>query len=439
MIKFRKFIRNVIVTAIFLCFTMIMTASAHAGLADWQLPEDLSPIQVELENVPLNADFYFMSEKIEYTKSPYISTGRIYLPLYETVSAMGGEVKESGYGYDIKINVNEFYIDKQNDNSYPKRIIKIGETDYVSMFLLLNNTSYQPVFNTNINRVDIFYSQNNIAYNYKTDENKGAAYLRLEDIMADGKDTGGFYDDIGLEKLRTISDYLNKNNQAFYIAWIPVYKNPANNFENYLTKNFNLYNSSFLYTLDYLVKNGGKIGMHGYTHQYNNDKSADGYEFGAKTPFSDVECINRMLEAKKVARDLGYKVTFFEFPHYAATSDQLRYAEKYFDAIYQQDWSVITKGYIAEWTRSSGKKVKYVPTPADYVYNKYDIDGINSRIDDSIKKGMIVSLFYHPRIDFDAIGMKTENNIRACTIAEDSIIYKVVNKVLSKNLSFSCF
>ncbi len=437
--KFIKLFKNIMAAFIIVVSSFAMTASVCASLADWQLPADISPLQIDLPKVELSSEFYFLGEKIEFKNKPYIATGRIYLPLSETVSAFGGEYSEDSYGVNIKLNNSEFYISKQNDDSFPKRFLTVNSQEYISMFSLLENSVYEPVFYSIQNKVEIWYSGDGCVKSSLADGDKHSAYLRLEDIMADGIDPLGYYDDIGLEKLRAISDYLYKNSQKFYIAWIPLYKNPSSNIENSLTKNFNLYNASFLYTLDYLVKNGGKIGIHGYTHQYGNEKSADGYEFDSKMPFSDIECINRMLEAKKVARDLGYEVSFFEFPHYGATSDTLRYAEKYYDVIYQQECSVKSKGYIVDWTRANGKKIKYVPTPADYILNIYDVDNMKARIDNCLNTNQIVSLFYHPRIDFQVMYIKNENNVRTCYVPDNSAVYRIVEKVLSKNLSFNYF
>lgn len=435
-----KKIRRIIFTA-FLTLILSFSSSfnAFAGFADWQIAEDISPIQAELGQGQLYADFYFFNKKIDFQNQPFLSTGRIYVPLEETVTAMGGAVELRGAEYWINLATGKFYINTLCDDIYPKRLINKNGVAYVSLFKLLAGSGYEPIFNSKANSVNILLAQRNMDYNLKPSGAVNEGFLRFEDIMADGMDSEGYYNDLGLEKLRAISDYLYKNGQSFYVAWIPLYKNPKNNIENNLTTDFNLYNASFLYTLDYLAYRGGKIGLHGYTHQYNNDKSADGYEFGANTPFSDAQCIERMLAAKKTARDLGYEVSFFEFPHYAATQDQLRYAEKYFDVIYQQDTTVQTKGYVVNWKRANGKVIKYVPTPADYILNKYDIEGINSRIDNCIKTKQVVSLFYHPRIDFDIVQTRTEGNVRICEIKSNTIIYQVVDKVLKNNISFRYF
>lgn len=435
----KKIYKRICALILVLIFSFSLSSTAFAGLADWQLAEDISPIQVELSQQWLYADFYFLNNKIELEHRPYLATGRIYVPLEEMVAAMGGTVELRGDEYWITLATGKFYVNTLGDDTYPKRLIDVNGTTYISLFKLLAGSGYEPVFNSKANCVNILLAQRNMDYNTQPTGTVYTGYLRFEDIMADGIDPTGYYDDLGLEKLRAISDYLYKNNQKFYVAWIPLYKNPKNNIENDLTADFNLYNASFLYTLDYLAYRGGQIGLHGYTHQYNNEKSADGFEFGANTPFSDSQCIERMLAAKKVARDLGYNVSFFEFPHYGATKDQLRYAEKYFDVIYQQDTTVQTKGYVVEWTRANGKKIKYVPTPADYILNKYDISGICSRIDNCIKTQQVVSLFYHPRIDFDIIQTRTEGNVRICEVKSNTIIYQVVDKVLKNNRTFGYF
>ncbi len=433
-----------IVIIVFLFFNVIAVSIGafifmDIGLNDWQLPDDISSEHEELPTTKLYADFYFLSKKIEYSDDLYLAAGRIYLPLYETVKALNGQVSENDNEYTVNLGSKKFLLNKKDDVSYPKKIINIDNKDYISMFNLLENSDYKPVFNSSKNRIDIFYYQKNIDNITQNYDKKNPAYLRLEDIMADGIDPDGYYNDIGLEKLRAIADYLYNNNQKFYIAWIPLYKNPSKGIENNLTKDFNLYNASFLYTLDYLTHKGGKIGLHGYTHQYNNDKSADGYEFGKKTPFSDNECVNRLLLAKKTAVDLGYEINFFEFPHYGATNNHLRYAEKYYNVIYQQNTAVKNEGNIVELTKSDGRKIKYVPTPSDYICSRYDTEGINSRIDTAITNRWIVSLFYHPKIDFDVISTKTENNTRICSVPENSSVYKLIEKINSEKLTFNYF
>ncbi len=431
----------IVIIILLLILCLIYALYKYKGIADCFLPSDISPVQTELSIKSLDADFYFFNKKIEFSNKPYIKTGRIYIPLYETSETMGAKVTEDNNYYNLIFETGISHIYKQNDNLYPKRIINTEGVIYVSFFEFLKNSGYTPVFDSTKNRVDIFLSQkyittNDVPFSLKE---TSSAYLRLEDIMADGIDPKGYYNDVGLEKLRAVASYLYQNNQKFYIAWIPLYKNPMENIENDLTKDFNLYNASFLYTLDYLVSHGGKIGLHGLTHQYNNEKSADGYEFGKDTPYSEMECAERMLHAKEIARDLGYEVYFFEFPHYAATSTHLRYAEKYYNVIYQQDTSTDKRGTIVNFTRADNRNIKYVPTPADYISNIYDIDGINSRIDDSIKNGYIISLFYHPKIDFEVMITKTENNIRICNVPENSAIYRVIEKIFSEKLTFDYF
>lgn len=418
--------------------TISIISLNNKGIPDNKLPEDISYIQGELPTIEFKTNFYFLNNKIDYSNKLYLKTGRIYLPLDEIINAMGGKLEVDNNKYLIDINKQELFINKENDYLYPKRIINIDGKDYISMFTLLSNFGYTPVFDCNKNRIDIFYSRNYIDINLD-EKQLNPAYLRLEDIMADGLDKDGYYNDIGLEKLRAIADFLYSNKQKFYIAWIPVYKNPISETENNLVKDFNLYNASFLYTLDYLVAKGGKIGIHGYTHQYNNDKSADGYEFGKDTPYSEKECINRLLLAKEIARDLGYKVNFFEFPHYSATKNHLRYAEKYYDVIYQQDNTVKERGHIVDWERKNGRNIKYVPTPADYIISRYDTDGINARIDESINNGLEVSLFYHPKIDFEVIYPKTEDNTRICDIPENTSIYRLLEKIFSEKFTFTYF
>lgn len=226
------------------------------------------------------------------------------------------------------------------------------------------------------------------------------AYLRLEDIMAAGPadDRMG---DLGLEKLRLQADTLHAAGQKFYVAWIPVYVDPPQQIVNDVTTMPSLYNASFVYTLDYLASRGGKIGAHGLTHQYQDERSSVGNEYGKKTPFTAKQQTVRFQLSQTLLLRLGYEPAFFEFPHYASTPKQEQACAQYFRVIYQQDAKAEPRGTVSVRT-VGGREITYLPTPQDYVESAYARGDMIERIRQT-EESTLVSLFFHPSLDYEDI------------------------------------
>ena len=232
------------------------------------------------------------------------------------------------------------------------------------------------------------------------------AYLRLEDIKADFGLNGRFTHE-NLLKLRVLGDYLRDRTDAFYIAWIPLYVDPPHNIVNDISEDLNFYNVDFVYTLDRLIGSGGILGLHGYTHQSGDEVSAAGFEFGEDHKYTMEDLLDRFVKAEAICAKMNYTYAFFEFPHYAATAFQREVASAYFDVCYQQLPGVSTLGRI-ETVTVDGHSCRWVPTPADYVYGTDDLPGITERLTQSKDKGQIISLFFHPALDNDAVEVRTE-------------------------------
>lgn len=260
------------------------------------------------------------------------------------------------------------------------------------------------------------------------------ACLRLEDITADPSPQGRFTHE-KLEKIRTMGWWLHIRDQEYSIAWIPLFNDPMEDGVNDLTKEYNFLNSDFMYTLDYLLEHGGHIGLHGLTHQERDNASGVGVEFGKDSPFSDKEIKERLIYAKEIANKLGYQPEFFEFPHYATTEVQAKIAEELFPVIYQQKSDRKPIGRL-EWSDKAGKKVLYVPTPADYVCSPYDKQGILDRIN-NLEKGTLVSLFFHPSMDYDRITCDTdETGTRILSYNQNGILPAILETIQKKGLNF---
>ena len=188
-----------------------------------------------------------------------------------------------------------------------------------------------------------------------------------------------------------------------------------------------------------MIGHGGKIVLHGYSHQYGNEKSSVGYEWGKGTPYSYTEQQQRMINAKTIAWRLGYETDIFEFPHYGATIPQLRMAEHYFKIIYQEypnQGTVITTKL-----NDKGNKVYYIPTTAEYVKNLYKSAETIEKIKKLASNGQVVSLFYHPKIDItsqDAVSIKSDddNGIKYWSFSEYSVLSAIIDTVNANGYSF---
>ena len=262
------------------------------------------------------------------------------------------------------------------------------------------------------------------------------AYIRLEDIMADGGNNGRFTHE-NLNKLRLFGAYLRDHTDAFYIAWIPLYVNPEKKIRNDISRNESFYNADFVFTLDCLVADGGKIGLHGLTHQHADEISADGYEFGDDIFYTREEILNTFLRAEDICARMGYTYSFFEFPHYAASGMQKEMAEEHFGIIYQQYADDDTTGRITART-AGGHTCLWVPTPANCVRNHHDADGIADRLTRARDAGKEISLYFHPAMDEKSMKIRIRDNVMTFVYDEkNGILARIIRLTDSWGYRFS--
>ncbi|MBR1738280.1 MAG: DUF2334 domain-containing protein, partial [Firmicutes bacterium] len=290
-------------TSLLLFLVLVIFFNTSSLGASLKFPEDTSSKQQGLVLSPANINLYFLGKPMNISSKPYYANGRLYLPLNDVVSFLGATMTKSANNYNIFYNGKSLLLSAiVSDNAPVKPLIYSNNKPYISFYTLNKALGLVPVFDTLNNVVDIYYDGASPTINnsplVKPSANAKKAYLRLEDITADGEDPNAVYTDDGLEKLRVIGSYLHYRNQEFYIAWIPIYYNPKAKIYNDISTRYNLYNASFIYTLDHLIDNGGHIGLHGLTHQYNNEITAIGYEFDENSPLNDAQMMSRMIQAK---------------------------------------------------------------------------------------------------------------------------------------------
>lgn len=423
--------RNIIVLLIvFIIMTTVVQAEENCYI-EYTEPEisyNVQPADVKIE--------YPCGESTE----TFFCNGRLSVPLVEGVKLMGGKLISVTKGYNIEIDGKTEFLNGGVTGNRPV-IFAYNNVEYISLYELITPFNYEILVDLDNNSAKIISEKcgNNAELYTEAASDCKKAYIRLEDVTADGLKPGnkGNYTVDMLEKLKYTSKYLYDRNQEYYIAWIPVYAYPAGGYWNDVSKDYNLYNSYFLYVIDYMTDHNGHLGLHGYTHQYGNEESGVGYEWGENTPYNLNEQARRMAAAKETCHRLGYKEEFFEFPHYGATNEQMLMAEHYFDAIYQSYPDDKHYNYLTYTTRS-GKNVFYIPTPADYVHYIRDYS-IFDRIKDSADKGYTLSLFYHPVIDEKQLEVETVDGKRVWSYSDDAALPNIVDYIIKLGYSFSDF
>ncbi|PGL39785.1 hypothetical protein CN941_22655 [Bacillus cereus] len=94
--------------------------------------------------------------------------------------------------------------------------------------------------------------------------NKTSAYLRLEDV----------HPAVNVKQLKEIAELLKEKKLPYMITVIPVYKDPDTGKTVHLKDN-----SELVDVLRFMQDNGGSIVMHGYTHQFYDSETGEGFEF----------------------------------------------------------------------------------------------------------------------------------------------------------------
>ncbi len=249
-------------------------------------------------------------------------------------------------------------------------------------------------------------------------------YLRLEDVhpLADPK------------KLREIADILMERNIPYMIAVIPVYTNEDTKEQHFLSDY-----PEVLEALSYMQDNGGSIVMHGYTHQFRDDETGEGFEFWdvennmpiyhgptdevvkkTKADFPDAKAYNDYREDQKAFEkdyidekltrgiqelaNYGLYPLAFEAPHYTMSQNGYAVTSDYFSTyvgqvqLSDEDWETMSGvPYVTKPTFFKGMEL--LPETIGYV-DPDDPNAIEKMIKRAkehllVRDGMVAG-FYHP-------------------------------------------
>lgn len=165
------------------------------------------------------------------------------------------------------------------------------------------------------------------------------ALVRLEDVNAFTTTTS----------MKSLTDYLYSKRIPFSIATIPLYQDPLGAYNGGVSLTVHLAQATGLkQSLNYALARGGKIVMHGYTHQYNstpnteNAVSGNDYEFWLKTQNRPVDedsvqwASGRLSAGLQELKGSGYTPFAWEAPHYQSSPLAMKAVPPLFKTTYQR-------------------------------------------------------------------------------------------------------
>ncbi|PEA01034.1 polysaccharide deacetylase family protein [Bacillus cereus] len=129
-------------------------------------------------------------------------------------------------------------------------------------------------------------------FDKKIPEDNILIHLRLEDIhpLSDNK------------KLMEIATFLYKKKIPYIVTVIPVYKNTKTNKEYHLSDV-----PEIIKTLQYMQEHGASIVLHGYTHQYYDSETGEGFEFWDVKNNRPIIAASRVVHESKQEKDFTSK------------------------------------------------------------------------------------------------------------------------------------
>lgn len=248
------------------------------------------------------------------------------------------------------------------------------------------------------------------------------ALLRFEDVGP-----GGHYASFeALQKLKVIMDYLHSQGIPFHISVIPRFVNPHTGYDRSITLSYDPYIRLFNQTIQYKMDDSCRLGMHGYTHQYAESVSGDGFEFtysscrsncppddlpaacSREDDFVHSYAYQRLRAGYQAFQQSGVKLGWgFSAPHYTASPTQRSIIEAWFGLIYENPPDDPETRCAAIYDKDSPfyRGVIYVPTPLYYIGPDRAVSDLK-RICRDIKEyrdDELASVFYHPHLEFPFI------------------------------------
>ena len=392
--------------------------------------------KILFENMPTTkvrgVSLDILSEK-NITNIPMIlKAQRYYIPLPYICKKLDYSITPYKNSFKlIKNNSNDVIILSRNSfttNSKEKKLrgnlLKYNNENYISISDIEEIFNLEAIFNFENQNIQLLNStikkiQPNPIYNKF---NRPIAMIRFEDFTCGDSN----FSDKNQAKVKFMADYLYENNIKFHVGWIPRFKAPSDNIDNDLLSKNNMVNVGFVNLLDYLINKNAEIGLHGYTHQHGNSRSAVGEELS-----KDIN--NNVSDTKKVVENgidtasaLNIPITFFESPHYSATELQENVINNYFQLLYEPYNDSINHLYKTKTNNL------YVPTPLGYIDKPKDTKKLINALNNTNPE-IFHSFFYHPSIEIRYIDLDTNNNSINIRYDENSPLKQIVQSLKENN------
>ncbi|MGL4107108.1 DUF2334 domain-containing protein [Clostridium sp. LP20] len=350
---------------------------------------------------------------------------RYYIPLKYISNTLGYTLDESKDNISLNNSIHNIELTQSNytldshSGSLRGNLIKKFNENYISISDIEEIFGMISIFDFSKNSITLIPSNVTETTPPSLEDGKNIALMRFEDFTAGDS----MLVDKNQVKVKAMADLLYSKGLKFHVSWIPRFKAPTDNIDNDLLSNNNIQNVGFVNLLDYLINKGGKIGLHGYTHQYGDSRSAVGVELSKDVNNTEEKTRKVIENAIDTASGLNIPTTYFETPHYTDTTDQQKIIEDYFQLIYEP----------YDYTKKNIYKTNnnlYIPTALGYVENNNYSNITNSLIKKDPK--ILQSFFYHPSIEVDYMDYNTDNNRLNVTFKDNSPLKNII-KVMEEN------
>ena len=286
----------------------------------------------------------------------------------------------------------------------------------------------------------ICFKEDLLAKVHKNTDQLKPALLRLEDVGPGGP----YKSEENLKKLMVIADYLHQEGIPFHISLIPRMVEPSKSYDVKITDNSH-YAKEFLTTIQSAEKLGGIVGIHGYTHQYGNTNSAEGFEFYNNCKSPDVPktyqyAQNRIDKAIELFEEAKITPAYWETPHYTVSSKQHSAFEEQIGLFYENNPKSFGMNFTynsIDYYHSKNDDFVTVPTPLGYIGPNENVDSMIKRLDLESHFNILSSLFYHPFKEFDYIHKKYNNKGEAYYIYDtNSPLHKIIKAFKDRGYTF---
>lgn len=354
---------------------------------------------------------------IEKAQRYYIPLNYIAKSLHYNVLDKGDLVSIIGKNNEILLTYDTYSTDTSSGDLRGK-LLTYNNERYISISDIEQIFNLVAIFDFNERTITLVNSElSNAPTEKNLNEDSEVALFRFEDFTA-GE---GYMKPENQVKVKCMGDYIAQSGNKFHVGWIPRFVAPTDGIDNDLLKINTMANVGFVNLLDYLINRGAEVGLHGYTHQSGDDRSAVGSDFTSEINNSEEEASALIEKSINTASALNIPVHFFESTHYSDTPLQQEVIKKYFKYAYEPyDYKNNNNIY------KSGDNF-FVPTPIGFVQNEDPtpiIDILNSDNPEILK-----SFFYHASIEMSYVNYSIDNDTLYAKFDDKSPLVRLMSAI----------